>query len=266
MIIAALQEPNVADYDLSCLRRIIYGSAPMAAEWIARAVREFKETEFVQGYGLTETSPILTLLHMVDHLEAIETGNHKLLRSAGRPIVGVDLKIVDVDGKETLTGDPGEVVVRGPNVTHGYLKLTEENTEAFDAGWFRTGDIGCMGEDGYLYLLDRRKDMIVTGGENVYSLEVEAVLYQHPAVHECAVFGISDERFGQALVAAIVPVPGETLTGAELIAHCRGKIGGYKIPRRYLFLRELPKSAMNKIMKNELRRLYDQERPTNDED
>lgn len=261
MIIAALQEPDFADYDLSCLRRIIYGSAPMAAEWIAKAVRGFAQTEFVQGYGLTETSPILTLLHMVDHRKAIGTGNHELLRSAGRPIPGVDMKVVDPEGKETPAGDPGEVVVRGPNVTAGYLNLTGENREAFHEGWFRTGDIGRVDQDGYLYLLDRKKDMIITGGENVYSLEVEATLSQHPAVHECAVFGVADEKFGQALVAAIVPAPGATVSEEDIISHCRGKIGGYKIPRRYLFLRELPRSAVNKVMKKELRRLYERERP-----
>jgi long-chain acyl-CoA synthetase len=258
MIIAVLQEPNFADYDLSCLRRIIYGSSPMAAEWIAKAVHAFEKTALVQTYGLTETSPILTILPMADHLAAIDTGNYELLRSAGRPIVGVDMKVVDADGKEAPPGSPGEVIVRGPNVTRGYFKVPEENGEAFRGGWFHTGDIGRMDENGYLYLLDRAKDMIITGGENVYSLEVEAVLYQHPAVHECAVFGISDEKFGQALVAAIVPVSGKIPTEAELIAHCRGKIGGYKIPRRYLFLQELPKSAMNKVMKNELRRRYEQ--------
>jgi long-chain acyl-CoA synthetase len=252
----AMQEPGFDSYDLSSLQQLIYGSSPMAAEWIRKMFARFQNVEIVQGYGLTETSPILTLLHRAEHERAVETGDYEILKSAGRPIPGVDMKIVDADNHEVPVGKPGEVIVRGPNVTKGYLNRPDATKEAFRNGWFYTGDIGRMDPRGYLYLLDRKKDMIITGGENVYSSEVEAVLYQNPKVHECAVIGVRDETYGEALLAAVVPAPGQALSEEEMIAHCRGKLGGYKIPRRYVFLEELPKSAMDKILKTELRRIY----------
>ena len=146
--------------------------------------------------------------------------------------------------------------VRGPNVTQGYLNLPEVNAETFRDGWFHTGDMGRMDDRGFMYLMDRKNDVIITGGENVYSSEVEAVLYKHPDVHECAVVGVRDEKFGEALFAAIVPRPGATLTKEGIISHCRKHIGGYKIPRRMAFVDELPKTAVGKIQKVELRRIY----------
>jgi long-chain acyl-CoA synthetase len=259
MLIMTLEEPSFDRYDLSSLRQVIYGSSPMAAEWIEKALQRLDGVEFIQAYGLSETSPILTLLSMAEHQKAIETGVLDVLKSVGRPVPGVDLKIVDSSNTEVPTGEPGEIVVRGPNVARGYLKRPKETAEAFRGEWFYTGDIGHLDDHGLLYLLDRKKDMIITGGENVYSLEVEAILYQNPKVHECAVIGIPDERYGEALLAAIVPRPGERPAAEELIEHCRGRIGGYKIPRKYVFLDELPKSAMNKVLKHDLRRIYGEE-------
>jgi long-chain acyl-CoA synthetase len=256
MIVIAMQEPNFETYDLSSLRQLVYGSSPMVAEWIQKMLTRFKKVEIVQGYGLTETSPILTLLHMAEHEKAVATGDHEILKSAGRQVPGVDIRIVDAEYREVSAGEPGEVIVRGPNVTLGYLERPDAMKEAFRNGWFCTGDIGRLDARGYLYLLDRKKDMIITDGEIVYSSEVEAVLNRNPKVHECAVIGVPDETYGEALLAAVVPAPGRKLTDKEMIAHCRGKIGGYKIPRRYVFLEELPKSAMDKILKVELRRIY----------
>ena len=256
MIIMALQEPEFDSYDISSFRQLIYGSSPMAAKWIRRMLDRLKNVETVQGYGLTETSPILTMLHMAEHKTAVATGDYEILKSAGRQISGVDLKVVDAEGQDVPVGQPGEVIVCGPNVTKGYLNRPDATLEAFRNGWFHTGDIGRLDEKGYLTLLDRKKDMIITGGENVYSSEVEAVLYQNPKVHECAVIAVPDETYGEALLAAVVPALGQILTQEEMVAHCRGRIGGYKIPRRYVFLEELPKSAMDKILKTELRRIY----------
>ncbi|WP_455211762.1 class I adenylate-forming enzyme family protein [Kaarinaea lacus] len=256
MIIMLLQEPSFDRYDLSSLRQIIYGSAPMAAQWICKAMQRFSGVEFIQSYGLTETAPILTTLGMDQHQQAVESGDLQLLHSVGQPLPGVDLKIVDSNDNRLPYGKAGEVVVRAPNVAKGYLNRPDATTEAFRDGWFFTGDIGRLDEHGYLYLLDRKKDLIITGSELVFSLEVESVLYQHPKVHECAVVGVPDETYGEALLAAIVPNPGETVTEKELIEFCRDKIGGYKIPRRYVFLEHLPKSAMNKVLKVELRRKY----------
>ncbi len=256
MLILAMQEPNIGRYDLSSLRQVIYGSSPMPVEWIRKMVERFRGVELVQAYGLTETSPILTLLHAAEHETAVQTGQYEVLKSAGRQVPGVDMRVVDAEDQEVPAGQPGEVIVRGPNVCKAYLKRPKATEESFRHGWFYTGDIGRIDERGYLYLLDRKKDMIITGGEMVFSSEVEAALYQNPKVHECAVIGVPDETYGEALVAAIVPAPGQRLTEEELIAHCRGRIGGYKIPRRYVFLDQLPKSAMDKILKTELRRTY----------
>ena len=164
------------------------------------------------------------------------------------------MRIVGEDGSELPPGESGEILVRGPQVATGYHNRPRETQEAFRDGWFRTGDVGRFDAEGYLFVLDRKKDMIITGGENVYTSEVEAAIYQHPGVHEVAVIGLPDERFGEALCAVIVPAPGRTLTQEEIIAHCRGRIGGYKIPRRVRFVEALPKSAMGKILKQELRR------------
>jgi long-chain acyl-CoA synthetase len=256
MVIMTLQEKAFDDFDLSSFRLLFYGSSPMAVEWIRRAMERFTGAEIQQGYGLTETSPILTTLDMEEHRAALATGELEILKAAGRPVTGIDLRIVDDDGVEVPTGEPGEVVVRGPNVTKGYLNRPEENARAFRGGWFHTGDVGRVDDKGYMYLLDRKKDMVITGGENVYTSEVEAVLYQHEKVHECAVVGVADEKYGEALFAVIVPAPGATLDEDEVLAHCRGRIGGYKIPRRMAFVAEMPKSAMGKILKTELRRIY----------
>jgi long-chain acyl-CoA synthetase len=256
MLVRTMQEAEFDRFDISSLREIIYGSSPMAVEWIKSTLRQFRDAELIQSYGLTETSPILTVLSMSDHLRAMEAGNEKLLASVGRQLPTVDLRIVDDEGHDVSTGEAGEIVVRGPNVTKGYLKRATATRESFKNGWFYTGDIGRLDEDGYLFLLDRKKDMIITGGEIVYSAEVEAVLHQHTKVHECAVIGVPDETYGEALLAVVVPAPGETLEAQELINHCRGKIGGYKIPRRYVFVDQLPKSAVDKVLKTELRQTY----------
>lgn len=256
MIILTLQEPDFSKYDLSSLDRVYYGSSPMAVEWIRRTMDAFPTANVQQGYGLTETSPILTTLDEDVHVAAMESGNYEILKAAGRPLVGIDMRIVDPEGHEVPLGEAGEVVVRGPNVTVGYLNRPDENARAFRDGWFHTGDIGKMDENGFMFLLDRKKDMIVTGGENVYSSEVEAALYQHENVHECAVVGVPDDKYGEALFAAIVTRPGTSLTDAEIIEHCRGLIGGYKIPRKMAFVDELPKSAMGKILKTEIRTIY----------
>ncbi len=256
IIISTLREPNFDSYDCSSFRLVFYGSAPMAAEWIRKTMEKFPNAGLQQGYGLTETSPILTTLTPEEHRRAIATGNHELLRSVGKPVTHVDLRIFDNEDQELPIGEIGEIVVRGPNVTKGYLGLPEKNETTFRHGWFHTGDIGRLDENYNLYLMDRKNDMIITGSENVYCSEVEAALYKHPGIHEVAVVGVPDEKWGEAVFAVIVPSPGQALNEEEIIEHCRVHIGGYKIPRRMAFVEELPKSAMGKILKNELRRIY----------
>ena len=166
------------------------------------------------------------------------------------------MKITDDNGDELPLGEVGEVTVRGPQVSKGYLNRPEETEKSFRNGWFHTGDVGSMDADGLMYLMDRKKDMIVSGGENIYTSEVEAALYQHAGIQECAVVGVPDEKYGEALFAVIVPAEGTTLTETDVIDHCRERIGGYKIPRQMDFVTEMPKSAMGKILKNELRSIY----------
>lgn len=256
MIIMALTDGDVAAHNLSRFRLLFYGSSPMAAEWVQRTIEQFPETEIQQGYGLTETSPILTTLDPEVHRRAVADGNTNILRAAGRAVPGVDIQILDDDGNNVPLGEVGEVVVRGPNIAKGYLNRPEETAQAFRDGWFHTGDVGRIDDDGFIFLMDRKKDMVVTGGENVYTSEVEAVLYQHPGVHEAAVVGIPDPKFGEALFAVIVPAPGMALDQNSIMQHCEGKIGRYKIPRKMEFVEEMPKSAMGKILKAELRRIY----------
>ena len=173
--------------------------------------------------------------------------------SCGRTCPGIDLRVVDESGREVEAGQHGELVARGANVMRGYWNNPEETSRAFQNGMFRTGDIGYRDADGYFYILDRSKDMIVTGGENVYSGEVEAVIYQHPAVLEAAVFGIPDPQWGELVAACIVRKPGHALGADELIAHCRPFLANYKIPRRVEFSdTELPKGASGKILKTDL--------------
>ncbi len=256
MLIMVLQYPELARHDLSSLRQLLYGSSPMAETWIRRALDALPHVRLVQGYGLTETAPILTFFEHRHHREALEAGRPERLAAAGQPVPGVDLRIVDDAGREVAVGTAGEVAVRGPNVTPGYLGLPDVNAETFRGGWFHTGDVGRLDPDGFLYLLDRKKDLIVTGGENVYSAEVEAALYEHAGVAEAAVIAVPDPVYGEAVFAVIVPKPGSALTDSGLVAHCRSRIGGYKIPRRFAFVDALPKSALGKVLKAELRQRY----------
>jgi long-chain acyl-CoA synthetase len=230
----------------------------MDAAWIRRTIEAFPGVELIHSYGLTETSPILTTLGWAQHLAGLEGGDR--LRSVGRPLVGVELRIVDDDGTDVPSGDAGEIAVRAPNVSAGYLDRPDETEAVFRGVWFFTGDVGRLDDDGYLHLFDRKKDVIITGGENVWSTEVEAALYAHPDVVEAAVIGVPDETWGEALLAVIVAAPGSRLASGDgeeaLVAHCRERIGGYKVPRRYRFVDALPKSAMGKILKAELRERY----------
>lgn len=259
ILIATLPNPAFAQADISSLRTLVSGGAPLDAAWVKRTAEAMPHVEFSNCYGLTEASPEVTVSDPRAFRAAIEGGDtNGPVAAVGKPNVFNELRIVGSDGAEMPAGEPGELWVRGPNITKGYLNRPEETAAAIEDGWLKTGDIARIDEEGYLYLLDRKKDMIITGGENVYSSEVEAALYQHPAVHECAVIGIKDERLGEALFAVIVPRPGTAPSEDDIIAHCRTLIGGYKIPRRMVFVPEMPKSAMGKILKTELRQIYDQ--------
>jgi len=255
MLMMTLTDPAMESADTRSLRMMGFGASPMDPAWIRRTAEGFPHTLLFNCYGLTETSPDLTVFDPEEFRQAVQDDS-PLLASVGRPNCLVDLKVIDLDGNTLPSGETGVLLARGPNITKGYLNLPEETAAALQNGWLRTGDIARIDEDGYVYLVDREKDLIITGGENVYSSEVETALYQHPDIHECAVIGIPDERLGQLVTAVIVAKPETALEAEAVIDHCRGLIGGYKVPRRVEFAEAMPKNELGKILKNRLRETY----------
>lgn len=247
MLCEALREHPA---DISSVRNLIYGASPISSSLLETAMRALPNARFCQAYGQTELSPGATVLDHADHLAG-------RLRSAGRAIPGVDLRIVDEQMRALPTGDVGEVVVRGPNVMLGYWQQPELTAHTIVDGWLRTGDAGYLDADGYLYLVDRVKDMIVSGGENVYSSEVENALLSHEDVLQCAVIGVPDERWGERVHAVAFVRPGSPVTEADLLAHCQPLIANYKRPKSFeLRYQALPLSGVGKILKTELRKPF----------
>ena len=251
MINALINWPGLAERRLPSLRRLLYGGAPISAALVA-AAKQRLGVELQQGYGMTETAPLITMLLDADH--QVDGPHAHRVRSAGRPAVNVDVAILDEAGHPVAVGAVGEICARGPNVMKGYWRKPEETARALRGGYMHTGDLGYMDEDGYVYLVDRAKDMIVSGGENVYSVEVEAALYSHPAVLEAAVFGIPHDVLGEQVHAVVVLKEGHSASPEQVIAHCRDAIAGYKCPKTVAISAEpLPKSGAGKILKRELR-------------
>jgi acyl-CoA synthetase (AMP-forming)/AMP-acid ligase II len=246
MINMLTQFPEMQKYDLSTLRHLGYGGSSIAPELVHHTRQVLPKVKLVQIYGLSEAG-FLTGLKDDEHTE-------DKLTSCGRPGMGIDVRVVDLTGKEVETGQTGELVARGANIMRGYWNKPGETKGAFRNGFFRTGDVGYQDAHGYFYILDRLKDMIVAGGENVYSGEVEAVIYTHPAVREVAVFGIPDPKWGEVVKACVVLKPGKTLTAEELVAYCRRSLANFKVPRSIEFCEtELPKGGSGKILKRLLR-------------
>lgn len=261
MLVATVSDPGIAKADVSSLRILIYGAAPMAAEWIERVAKRFPDADFFNCYGLTETAPDLTIFDAREFRAAIDrsiaTGDRSgPLLSVGKANVLNELAVVAPDGRVLGTGEAGELIARGPNIMAGYLNRPDETRAALRDGWLHTGDVARIDEAGYVYLLDRLKDVVITGGENVYSAEVEAVLHRHPSVAEAAVIGVPDERLGEAVMAVIVPTPDARPGDGELARHCRESLGGFKVPRRFAVVERLPKSALGKVLKGELRKEF----------
>ena len=246
-----LDHPRYSEFDLSSLKKINYGAAPMPPSLIKRLQNAFPGVGFFHGYGATEASGVISTLPAQDH--HLEGAAAKRLRSVGKPAPYIELRIVDDKDEEVAPDVVGEIVIRGPNVMLGYRNMPEETAKVLRKGWYHTGDAGYRDEDNYVYLVDRMKDMIISGGENIYSVEVERAIDLHPAVRQCAVIGRPDEKWGEVVHAVISLEPGLTVTEAELIAHCHEYIAGYKCPKVLSIWDALPLSGAGKLQKNEIR-------------
>lgn len=254
--------PEAGKYDLSSLRVILSGGASIAPEVVRKTMETFK-CDYIQTYGMTETSPYLTMSILKDHLKQLpEEEQFKYKAATGRAVMGISLRVVNEKGEEVKHDgkEVGEIVVKGDAVTRGYWGLPEETEKAIRDGWLYTGDLAVIDEEGYVNIVDRKKDMIVTGGENVYSTEVENVLYMHPAILEVAVVGVPDEKWGEAIKAVVVLREGHKATEEEIIAFCRENIARYKAPKSVDFINELPKTGSGKIYKKGLRDHYWQDK------
>jgi acyl-CoA synthetase (AMP-forming)/AMP-acid ligase II len=249
MIQLLVDHPDIGRYNLSSLRGVVYGASPIPQPVLERAMKAFPSASFTQAYGMTELAPVATMLSPADH----EAGR---LRAAGRAAPHAEVRVVDPDDAEVPAGTVGEIIVRGGHVMQGYWNSPDETAHALRGGWMHTGDGGYLDEDGYLYVVDRLKDMIVSGGENVYSAEVENAVARHPAVAQCAVIGVPDPDWGERVHAVVVLHPGATLTAGELREHVKTLIAGYKAPRSMEVADGLPLSGAGKVLKRELRQKY----------
>jgi acyl-CoA synthetase (AMP-forming)/AMP-acid ligase II len=246
--------PHVAESHYPVLRLIGYGASPIAEQTLRRAIEVFK-CDFVQAYGMTETTAVLTCLPPADHQRAL-TEKPALLLSAGRPVVGTEMLVVDEHDRPLPNGTIGEIIARGPQLMRGYWSRPEESAVALRGGWMHTGDAGMLDEEGYVYVQDRVKDMLVSGGENIYPRVVEEVLFQHPAIADAAVIGVPDPQWGETVKAIVVLRPGAIATGEEIIDFCRGKLGGFERPRSVDFVEALPRNPTGKVLKRVLREPY----------
>jgi acyl-CoA synthetase (AMP-forming)/AMP-acid ligase II len=252
MIAMLLNHPSRENYDLSSLRNIGYGASAMPVAVLLRAREIWPQVRFATGFGMTELGGNVMVLTAEEHERAVDEGL-PILNSVGRQMLLSRVRVVDGEGRDVAPGEEGEILVKGDQVLSGYWRNPEATAKSFVDGWFHTGDVGRWNEDRYLWIVDRKKDMIVTGGENVYPREVEEVLYRHPAVLEAAVIGAEDEKWGEEVVAVISCRAGESTTPGDLVAHCREHIASYKKPRAIAFIDELPKNASGKVLKRELR-------------
>jgi acyl-CoA synthetase (AMP-forming)/AMP-acid ligase II len=254
MIQLVADHPAVGDYDLGSLRTLLYGASAMSEAVLTRAMKALPQARFIQAYGMTELSPVATILAQEYHvLDGPRAGR---LRAAGRASQATEVKIVDPDEHEVPRGAVGEIVVRGPNVMKGYWNQPELTAHALRGGWMHTGDGGYMDEEGFVFVVDRLKDMIVTGGENVYSGEVENALMQHAGIAMCAVIAVPDEKWGERVHAVLVPKAGVELTQEAIAVHCKARLASYKCPRSIELRTELPLSGAGKILKAALRAPY----------
>jgi acyl-CoA synthetase (AMP-forming)/AMP-acid ligase II len=246
-----VQHPRAQHTDFSNIKYIMYGASPIPLDLLREAMRVF-QCGFVQLYGMTETTGAATYLPPDDH----DANGNERMRSAGKPYPGVDLKVIDESGQPVPVRTVGEICIRSPANMLGYWNLAEATTNTLIGGYVHTGDAGYLDEDGYVYVHDRVKDMIVSGGENIYPAEVENALFGHPAVADVAVIGVPDARWGEAVKAMVVVKTGQNVTADELIGFARSRIAGFKLPKTVQFIAELPRNPSGKVLKRELRKPF----------
>lgn len=247
-----LLHPRCANVDFSRLKYILYGAAPIPLELLRQCIKMFG-AQFIQAYGMTETTGTICMLPPEDH----DPEGNARMRSAGKPLPGVEIRILGPDGEQVATGEVGEIVTRSSNNMIGYWNLPDATAKTMTAdGWIHTGDAGYLDADGYLFIHDRMKDMIISGGENIYPAEVESAIFGHPAVQEVAVIGIPDEKWGETVKAVCVPKPGMSVDEADIIAWARERIAPFKCPRSIDVIEALPRNASGKILRKDLRAPY----------
>lgn len=252
MLQMILDHPRFSDFDFSSLRCLTYGAAPMPVALIQRCMEKIPKVTFCQGYGMTEAAPNVSILSPQDHVEV--NGEMPKLGSVGQPIGYTDLRIEDETGASLPQGETGQIVIRGPQIMNGYWNRPDLTADAIRDGFYQTGDAGYIDEDGYLYVVGRTKEMVISGGENVYPIETENCLSKHPAVASSAVFGVPHKKWGEMVYAAVAFKPGQSATEDELIAHCRELIAHYKAPKALMIWEgQLPLNAANKIDKKIIR-------------
>ena len=260
MLKMIIEHPDLTARDLSSLRLITYGAAPMPSDVILRAIRALPGVRFVNAFGQTETGATITALPPEDHDLSgdpeLVARRRRRLGSIGLPLPDVEVRVVDEDGAEVGVGRVGEIVARGPRLMKGYWRREEATEEAMGGGWLRTGDLGRVDEDGYVYLAGRARDFIKRGGEMISPEEVEEVLHAHPSVDDAAVIGVFDPHWGESVRAVVVPAAGREVDEAELIEHCRSSLASFKRPESVVTVDELPRNAMGKVLKRELRRRF----------
>jgi acyl-CoA synthetase (AMP-forming)/AMP-acid ligase II len=258
MLNLMVNHPDVGKFDYSSLRALLSGGAPIAPEVVRKIVGAFK-CDYIQTYGMTETSPYLTLSLLKEHLTKLSDEDQLRFKSkTGREFIGVELKVVNELGQEVNRDEKevGEIIVKGDTVTKGYWKLPEETNKSIKEGWLYTGDMAVIDQEGYVTIVDRKKDMILTGGENVYSTEVENILYMHPAILEGTVIGVPDPKWGEAVKGIVVLKPGQKATEQDIIQFCKERIAHYKAPKSIDFIEALPRTGSGKIQKKILRDKY----------
>jgi long-chain acyl-CoA synthetase len=255
MIHSLIQVPNMDQYDLSSLRLILYAASVMPVELLKKALAIFS-CGFAQMYGQTESGPVTTVLKPEDHVLDGSEMSLARLASCGKPAINYEIRVVDEEDQDVPVGEVGEIIGRSEAMMAGYWQMPEQTAKKLKNGWLHTGDLGRLDEDGYLYVVERKDDLIISGGVNVYPREIEEVLYRHPAVSEASVIGLPDEHWGEVVKAVIVPKQGVAVTEGEIVEFCGRNLAGFKKPKSVDFWTELPKSPQGKVLKKDIRKQY----------